>query len=472
MTLQKIVAFAIGPIGAALLALISLPVITWFFTQEDVGRMAMLQVAIGFSTLLFSLGLDQAYVREFHEVTNKPALLKNVFLPGVSMLFVALLILLSLGGTLSYWLFSYPDLYLSLLIAIILLAALVSRFLSLVLRMKEHGLAFSMNQLVPKLVLLAVICGYVFLDADKNLTNLIFANSAAFILACIVLVYNTRKEISAAIKASSDFQHVKSMLMFGMPLIFSSMAFWGLIAVDKIFLRSFSGFEELGVYSVAVSFSAVAVILQSVFSTIWLPMVYKWVSKGEGLENVHKVIRYMLFLVVLIFCLAGMMSWIVTLFLPSSYSAVQWLVVSCLGYPLFYTLSETTKVGIGIHRKSIYSMLAALCALSVNLVGNWFMIPIFGAAGAAVSTCISFWVFFVLRTEFSIYLWKPMPRFLLYGYSVLVVIGASVFTLYGAIVFKFMFVFWCALLLITLFTFKSELCESLQFVKYHLSRKS
>lgn len=67
MTPQKIAAFAIGPIGGAVLGLISLPIITWFFSQEDVGRMAMLQVTLGFSILLFSLGLDQSYVREFHE---------------------------------------------------------------------------------------------------------------------------------------------------------------------------------------------------------------------------------------------------------------------------------------------------------------------------------------------------------------------------------------------------------------------
>ena len=64
MTSRKIAAFAIGPIGAAVLGLISLPIITWLFSQEDVGRMAVLQVTLSFSILLFSLGLDQSYVRE------------------------------------------------------------------------------------------------------------------------------------------------------------------------------------------------------------------------------------------------------------------------------------------------------------------------------------------------------------------------------------------------------------------------
>ncbi len=464
MTPRQIAAFAIGPIGGAVLGLITLPIIAWFFSQEDVGRMAMVQVTIGFSTLLFSFGLDQAYVREFHEVKDKPALLKRALLPGLLILSVTLSILLVSESALSGWLFGISDWHLSLLIAVAVFAAFISRFLSLVLRMNEQGLAFSMSQLLPKVVLLAIIGGYVLLGANTSLTNLVIANTAAFVFVCVAFAFNTRKELIAGITATLDWQHLKQMLRFGLPLILGGVAYWGLTAIDKVFLRTLASFEELGVYSVAVSFAGVATILQSVFSTVWAPTVYKWASKGEGLENVHKVSRYILCLVVLLFCLAGLLSWIVTLFLPANYAAVQWILVSCLGAPLLYTLSETTVVGIGITRRSSFAMLAAVVAFVGNLVGNWLLIPRFGAAGAAVSTCISFWVFFVLRTEFSIYLWKPVPRLPLYGYTTLVVAGASLFTIYGTDIYQNMLVFWGMLFITTLFSFKAELCEVANFV--------
>ena len=471
MTPKQIAAFAIGPIGGAVLGLISLPIITWFFSQEDVGRMAMLQVALGFSTLLFSLGLDQAYVREFHEVKDKPALLKRALLPGLLILSVTLFILLVSGSELSGWLFGISDWHLSLLIAVAVLAAFISRFLSLVLRMNEQGLAFSMSQLLPKLVLLAFIGGYILLGADTSLANLVLANTAAFVFVCVVFAFNTRREWIAAITATLDWQHLKQMLRFGLPLILGGIAYWGLTAIDKVFLRTLASFEELGIYSVAVTFAGVATILQSVFSTLWAPTVYKWASKGEGLENVHKVSRYILCIVVLLFCLAGLLSWVVTLFLPGSYAAVQWILVACLGAPLLYTLSETTVVGIGITRRSGFAMLAAVVAFLVNLVGNWLLIPKFGAAGAAVSTCISFWVFFVLRTEFSIFLWKPMPRLPLYGYTLLVVTGASIFTLFGSAVYLYMLVFWSLLLVMALIGFRSEILSTLRFVSISFIKK-
>ena len=464
MTPKQIAAFAIGPVGGAVLGLISLPVITWFFSQEDIGRMAMLQVTLGFSILLFSLGLDQSYVREFHEADGKPALLKRAMLPGLVLLVVTVLVLLSLGGKLADWLFDVPAWHLSALVAMALVASYISRFLSLVLRMNERGLAFSMSQLLPKLLLLAIVGGYVAVGADKNLTNLVLANTAALAFVCAIYGWNTRAEWLASIRTKLDIDQLTSMLRFGLPLILGGLAFWGLTAIDKVFLRTLASFEELGVYSVSVSFAAAASILQSVFSTVWAPTVYKWASAGTGLEKVHKVNRYILALVVLGFAFAGLFSWIVTFLLPANYAAVQWVVVSCIGYPLLYTLSETTVVGIGISRRSSFSMLAAVIAFAINLVGNWWLIPIFGAAGAAVSTCISFWVFFFFRTEFSIYLWKPMPRLLLYAFTLATVGGAVVSTLWGEVLTSWMVGYWFVVLVCWGFVFLREVREVIGFL--------
>ncbi|KTG29873.1 polysaccharide biosynthesis protein [Idiomarina sp. WRN-38] len=464
MTPKQIAAFAIGPVGGALLSLVSLPLITWFFSQQDVGRMAMFQVTLSFSTLLFSLGLDQAYVREFHDTKNTPALLKQAALPGLALLIITLAVLIMFGGVLSDWLFGVPKLHLSVLVLIALLANFISRFFSLVLRMNERGLAYSMSQVLPKLLLLLIVGGYVLVDASKDLTNLILANTSAITFVFAIYAWNTRKEWLASFYCKLDISQLKQMLRFGLPLILGGLAFWGLTAMDKLFLRAMTSFEELGVYSVSVSFAAAAVILQSVFSTVWAPTVYKWASKGQGLENVHLVTRYILALVVLGFSLAGLFSWVVTLFLPSNYSAVQWIVVSCIGYPLLYTLSETTVVGIGISKRTSYSMLASLIAFAVNLAGNWVLIPIYGAAGAAVSTCLSFWVFFLVRTEFAIYLWKPVPRLLVYLYTIVVVAGAVIFTLWGKELGLWMVGFWLSVLASWLVVFRTEISKVSTFV--------
>lgn len=456
MNPRKIASFALGPILGSALGLITLPIITWYFSQEDIGRLAMLNVVTSFSILLFSLGLDQAYVREFHETKSKPVLFKTTLLPGLVLIVIVLSLLLSFDNVISLWLFEIDSIVLSLLVAAAVLSAFLSRFLSLILRMNEQGLAYSMSQLLPKLLLILIIGGYVFFSVSKNITSLLLANVLATLFVCVIYLWNTRAEWLLGIKESIDYAYLKSLVGYGMPLIFGGLAFWGLTATDKILLKELSNFEQLGIYSVAVSFAAAATIFQSVFSTVWAPTVYKWAATGENLDKIYKVNRYVLLAVIVLFCLAGLFSWGVTLILPSDYNAVQWILIACLGYPLLYTLSETTVVGLGVTRRSGFSMLAAVLAFLINLFGNWWLIPIYGAGGAAVSTCISFWFFFVLRTEFSIYAWKPIPRLNLYSYSSLLVFGAVFSSLFGEDYHRYIVVFWIFLLLSTYLCFKKE----------------
>src|SRR5690554_4031678 len=105
-------------------------------------------------------------------------------------------------------------------------------------------------------------------------------------------------------------------------------------------------------------------------------------------------------------------------------------------------------------------MLVAIIAFVINLIGNWWLIPSLGATGAAISTCISFWFFFVLRTELAIYVWKPMPRLTLYSYTSILVIGAVLSSLYGEQYKAKVMIFWLLVLSSVVFSFKKELCET------------
>ncbi|PCC11829.1 lipopolysaccharide biosynthesis protein [Pseudoalteromonas sp. JB197] len=468
MTPKKIAAFALGPLAGALLSFITLPIITWLFSQQDIGRLAMLNVVISFSTLLFSLGLDQAYVREFHETKNKPGLFKTVILPGLLLLLLTLSALLSANNVISIWLFDIDSQFLSLLVALVILASFISRFLSLILRMNEKGIAFSMSQVLPKLLLILIIGSYVVLSVNNTITNLLLANVAAILFVCIIYTFNTRKEWLSAISEKVDYAYLKKLLSFGAPLIFGGLAFWGLTATDKILLKELSDFEQLGLYSVAVSFAASATIFQSVFSTVWAPTVYKWAAQGEHFDKIIKVNRFVLLAVIILFSLSGLFSWLITFILPSSYDSVQWILISCLGYPLLYTLSETTVVGIGVTRRSGFAMLAACIAFIINLLGNGWLIPIYGAAGAAVSTCVAFWVFFIMRTEFAIYVWQPIPRRTMYVYSTVLVLGAVANSLYAQEFSAQFILFWVVILLSTLLFFRNEFAQ----IKNYILRKT
>ncbi|AYM93870.1 lipopolysaccharide biosynthesis protein [Serratia sp. 3ACOL1] len=447
-----------GPIGAAALGFITLPVMTWLYSPEDVGRFGMLNVAISFTVLLFGLGLDQAYVRQYHESECKGELLKISIVPGLMLLLLTFFVLSFYPEYVSSLLFEKNSISIGFLVMFILFFNFILRFLSLVVRMEGRGVGFSLSQLVPKIVILVILLFFYFFWESHQFEQLLWASFFGFLLTLIVMLLITRKDWLSAITSRVNYLKSKEMIRFGFPLILGSLAFWGVTAMDRMLLRTLSTFEQLAIFSVAVSFASAATIIQSIFSTLWAPMVYKLANNDEeSLGLVKKASKYLLLVVVVLFCIAGLLSWIVDFFIPESYNDVKFILLACLGYPLLYTLSETTVVGIGISKKTYYSMLASLLALIINFGLNYILVPYFGAAGAAVSTCITFWFFLIFRTELSILCWKKIPRFELYFFTLLCILGASVEAIYGDKYFVYLKLYWAGLLTLLLFNNRSYL---------------
>ena len=104
MNTQKLIGYALGPLGSAAASAIALPLISWYFSAEDIGRIVLLQTVAGMVLLVMGLGLDQAYIREYHAAENKPALFKNIFILPLALIIAAcvalfLFLLLSLPAT-------------------------------------------------------------------------------------------------------------------------------------------------------------------------------------------------------------------------------------------------------------------------------------------------------------------------------------------------------------------------------------
>lgn len=463
MTPRNIAAFALGPIGGAVLGLLTLPLVAWFFSPDDIGRLSMLQVIVSFAILLFSLGLDQAYVREFHETVDKPALLKSVFLPGFILLIVALVFLIFLPWSISELLFGIDSGLLTGLLVGAIFLQFFSRFLSLILRMQEKGMAYSMSQILPKLLFLVILAIYILFSVEAVFKNLMIANLLSLLAVFLIYTWNTRIDWLASVTATIDKFKQKEMVRFGIPLIGGGIAFWGLTAMDKFFLRGFSSFEELGIYSISLSLASIALVFQAVFSSIWAPIVYKWASESIDPERIKSVTDYSTLAVIVIWSLAGMFSWLVIYILPSKYSQTQYILLAAMAYPLLYTLSEATGVGIGIKRKTAYSMLAAIVALILNAVGNWYLVPNYGASGASIASAIAFLAFFIIRTEASSRLWHSFERARMY-FLVLMMIILSIIVNFITINAVALFFIYFGTLLVAITIFNKQFVSSYEYV--------
>lgn len=143
-----------------------------------------------------------------------------------------------------------------------------------------------------------------------------------------------------------------------------------------------------------------------------------------------------------------------------------------MAYPLLYTLSEATGVGIGVQRKTNFALLAAVVGLVLNAIANWFLVPKYGAAGAAVASAVAFLSFFIVRTEASALLWQSFERSRMYILVVSMVILSGVvnFLPISSIV---MFFIYLMVLVSAVFLFRKQFFESLEYIlSFVRNRKS
>lgn len=197
-------------------------------------------------------------------------------------------------------------------------------------------------------------------------------------------------------------------------------------------LRFTSTLEELAIYSVANNFAAAGAVFQSIFTVVWAPTVYKWVSQNVDMALIDKIAMQALAAVCAIIALSGSLSWITDYFLPTQYGSVKYILLCLLIQPLFYTLSEITCVGISIQRKTIYTIWINLSAMLTNWVLSYLLVPTYGAAGAAFANSIAFTVFFFLRTEISARIWRRFPRVMMYLITTIFVLLAGTNAFIGA----------------------------------------
>lgn len=456
MNTRKILGFSVGPIATAVFGAVTIPLIAWAFTPEDVGRLNMLQIVVSFSVLLFSLGLDQAYVREYHETLDHGALLKSCFLPGIILFAIIAVPSLVMSEMLSEALFGASDsLYYWITLACAI-AAFMSRFLSLILRMQERALAFSMSQVIPKAIFILLLGLIVLADLPREFLELQFTLLASTVAVLLIYVWNTRRQWVPALGASIDAPRLRALFRYSVPLNFAGVAYWGLSATSVLALRSFSSFRELGIYSVAMSVGGLAMIFQSIFSVIWAPVVYKWVAIGADMSRVDRVARQALAVVCSIFVMFGMLSWLIDYVLPSQYTEVKYLVLCSIAQPLLYTLSEVTGVGINITRRTMLSLWSTLAALVANLGFNILLVPGLGASGAVVANALAYLVFFVARTESSAYVWRQFARVKLYFFTTAAVSMSVLTVVLGPTIGPRSSLMWLAALPVTIWAFRNE----------------
>lgn len=398
--------FSIGSLGAAFLNLILIPVTTYFLTPEEYGKTSMFILAQTLLVYIVYLGFDQAFTREFYEYKNKKELLFQAMLIPLFFSIILILGMFLFASSLSNWLFADPIYKQAIyLLAISSVFLIFERFILLFVRMENQALRFSLYSIIIKL---AILIGTVvsLLIGPTTFITVVYGMLIGQMIGDLILIL-VNVSLFTGHRSSLDKELIKRLARFGLPIVVGTFLYSLFIVIDKLFLRYFTDFNEIGIYTAAFKIASALMVIQVSFANFWIPTAYEWYQQKKPIIYYKKVSDAVMFSTALFFLLMLFFKEsIVILMLSSAYSDAQYIFPFLCFYPIMMTVSETTNLGIVFLKKSIFNIFVSISALLVAVVLNFMLVPTYGAIGAAISTGTAYIVFFFARTYFSMRIWE------------------------------------------------------------------
>lgn len=396
--------FGIGPIIGMGISMLTVPITTRMLAPEEYGKSSLFTLFQSLFLCVGILGLDQAYVRYYNsKKIDRNNLLQNALFYPLIICAVLISICLIFLKPVSTFLFGSVEIGLMIAFCFFIPVLLLNRFFLLQIRMDIRGKVYSFLNISSQIISFVVLFGLLLLY-QKTFRAIIYSTIiAAYINTFIIFLFCNKSFIKQKFIYSSKIQ--KDLLSFSLPLVPATLLGWVLNSFDKVGLRTWSDFSQLGLYSAAFKIVALLNIFQTIFCTTWTPVAYKWNEDGVEKEKFEKVSTIVLAGMVILFSFVIVFRDVIMLFLGSEYRNTSKIFVFLLFVPVLYTVSETTCLGIEFSKKTIYTLWITIITVILNLIGNFFLIPKYGAEGAAITTCFSYVAWFWLRTLFSRKLW-------------------------------------------------------------------
>ncbi|KEZ52198.1 oligosaccharide flippase family protein [Metabacillus indicus] len=399
---KRFMEYAVGSGIVLLLGFVSSPINTRLFTPEEFGKFSLFQLITNIISTIILLGLEQSFARFFYEEqeSNRPKLLReSIKIPLLACTLVTVPIVIFSEFLLGTFFSTYS---IELLILILLnnYIFLFSKFAFLVVRMQQRGKSYSTLQISQKLstVLFTILF---FTVMNNNFIVLIYATVIANIMVTIIGIFIGRKfwldKIDTQLKTNR-----KELVFYGFPLMFTFLITWLFQSGDRIFITYFHGYEELGVYAAAFSIVSLISAVQVAFTTFWVPVAFEKYEQNPNdnvfFENISRLVAFvMLFIGIILIIFKD----IIVLILGEEYRQVSYIMPFLIFMPIMYTVSETTVMGINFKKKSKYHIRIAVACAIFNIISNIVLVPTLAAKGSAISTAISYILFFTLRTIYS-----------------------------------------------------------------------
>jgi O-antigen/teichoic acid export membrane protein len=363
----------------------------WIARYLGPAQFGVLNYALAFTGLfgaIATLGLQSIVVRD---IVRDP--------DGARLTLGTAALLQFIGGFIAYVLillsiaYLRPDDRLARSIVAILGAMLIFKASDIAVYWFESQVQSKNVVWVQNSVFLVFAVGKVALILNKaSLTTFVWLMLAEAILAALILiiVFGRFGKPYATLKANT--KRAKTLLKDSWPLLLSSMAIVVYMKIDQIMLGEMVGEESVGIFSAAVKLSEAWYFVPMMIVTSVFPTIIANKQTNEALyigrvQRLYNLLALISVTVGLVFSIIS--SWLITTLYGPSYADAAAVLSIQIWSGIFVSMGIARGKWLLAEDLQHIGYWYIALAMVMNIVGNYFLIPLYEEIGAAIATVIS-----------------------------------------------------------------------------------
>jgi O-antigen/teichoic acid export membrane protein len=388
------VIYGLGGIVSRILAILLLPLYTHYLSRSAYGQVELVTASTAVAAIVLQMGISSAFFR-FYFDTKDPAgrllVVRTSFWFTMGMATLGLLIGLLFADQISHIIQLGDNPGLVRAGAVGLWAQTNYGQITSLFRVEERSVAYSVATISN--VLITVVAMVTFVAAlGLGAIGLIVGNFTGTLVVYFALLAYRREQLGLQFSRPL----LRKMQHFGLPLVPSALALWGIGWIDRIFVAHYNGQAEVGLYSVAIKIASIVAFIMLAFRTAWPAFAYSIEDDGEARRTYSFVLTYLLFCCAWVSLgLGALAPWITALLTAPKFQAAQEGVALLAFAGTAYAGYTVLAIGSGRARRTQLNWVVTGTGVAVNIALNFWLIPEYGMVGAAISTLVAYVVLFV-----------------------------------------------------------------------------
>ncbi|MCP4987943.1 MAG: oligosaccharide flippase family protein [Colwellia sp.] len=374
------------------IALVMLPIYTYYLSPADYGRLEVLVVFSNVVSIVLGFGLVEAlyrFVGLADGIEQKKHHVAECLLIAAIIAICSYLIFHFFSKDLLHFLpglITEDELY--LLGIALAVGGLINIPLAWLRITDRAGLFFSISML--KVVLQVAMTFYGLING-WGITSILAAGAFSAVVVALILSLIVIKEVliqtsPISFSITSVFSNVKSITHYAGPIFIGGLATFSLSGMDRWLLAENFGATEIAAYAIAIKFALVPTLLIQPFTLWWLPKRFSVLKEQDG-KNINAQFAIIGAILSVLICgvlgLLGplLIQWLTPVEYHGAINILPWLLLCTL----LKMLAELLNLGCFVDKNTQIQMNINLASCGLGGLLLLIFVPLFMINGALIS---------------------------------------------------------------------------------------